>query len=130
MDGYFENGSIFANISVKGVLTQKPTLIKGMIDTGFSGYLTLPYQNAFPLGLVLQGTKAYTLADGSSSYNFVCMGVIEIDGKEEVIPIDIQPKCMVLIGTSLLKRVGCKFIVDFSKEKVSFEIAKAKSSAK
>lgn len=130
MDGYFEKGSIFANISIKGFFTQKPTLIKGMIDTGFSGYLTLPYQNAFPLGLVLQGTKAYTLADGSSSYNFVCIGVIKIGGREEVIPIDIQPKCMVLIGTGLLKRMGCKFIVDFSKENVSFEVANTKSSSK
>ena len=40
---------------------------KFTVDTGFTGWLTLPYDVIVDLGLLWQGTRAYTLADGSEA---------------------------------------------------------------
>ena len=41
--------------------------IKFTVDTGFTGWLTLPDDVILDLGLLWQGTRAYTLADGSDA---------------------------------------------------------------
>lgn len=122
MLGYFKDNSIYIDLLIKGFFTKGTSSLTGLMDTGYSGYLTLPYQTAFPLGLVLQGIKAYTLADGSTSYNFVCLGQLVINGGKEIfIPIDIQPKCMVLIGMGLLKKLEKDLLISFKRNKVEFK---------
>ncbi len=110
MVGYFERGHLYTEFEVYGVFTQSKKQVKAQIDTGYSGYLTLQYPDAFPLGLVLIGTKAYTIADDSTMYSFVALGTVIIDSKKIVIPIDIQPKGSILVGMQLLKKVGRDFI--------------------
>ena len=110
MGGYFERGHLYTEFEVYGVFTQSKKQVKAQIDTGYSGYLTLQYPDAFPLGLVLIGTKAYTIADDSTMYSFVALGTVIIDSKKIVIPIDIQPKGSILVGMQLLKKVGRDFI--------------------
>lgn len=90
MVGYFENGHLFIELEVLGVFAQSKKKVKAQIDTGYSGYLTLQYQDAFPLGLVLIGTKAYTIANESTMYNFVALGTVDINGQKITIP-DITP---------------------------------------
>ncbi len=121
MVGYFEAGHLYIEFEVYGVFTQSKRQIKAQIDTGYSGYLTLQYPDAFPLGLVLTGTKAYTIADGSTMYSFVALGTIAVDGKAIVIPIDIQPKGSILIGMQLLKKMGKDLFIDFVNEKITFK---------
>ena len=117
MLGNFENGNPYIEIEVSGITTEKKK-IKALIDTGFNGYLSLPYIEAFPLGLVLNGIESFTMADGSTSHHFVCMGSVTIDGKEIVAPIDIQPSCAILAGTQLLKKLGKFMNIDFKNDKV------------
>ena len=93
--------------------------IKALVDTGYNGYLTLPYSEAFPLGLVLMGIESSKIADGSTTHHFVCFGRAKIK-KEVPIIIDIQPECNILIGTKLLKRLNKKAIIDFAKETINF----------
>lgn len=121
MVGYFESGHLYTEFEVYGVFTQSKRQIKAQIDTGYSGYLTLQYQDAFPLGLVLIGTKAYTIADGSTMYNFVALGTINIDGRDITIPIDIQPKGSVLVGMQFLRKMEKDLFVDFKNEIVKFK---------
>lgn len=117
MFGNFENGNPYIEIEVFGITKEKKK-IKALIDTGFNGYLSLPYIDAFPLGLVLKGIESSTLADGSISHHFVCIGSVILDGKEVTAPIEIQPTCTILMGTQLLKKLG-KFInIDFPNERV------------
>ena len=120
MVGYFERGHLYTEFEVYGVFTQSKKQVKAQIDTGYSGYLTLQYPDAFPLGLVLIGTKAYTIADDSTMYSFVALGTVIIDSKKIVIPIDIQPKGSILVGMQLLKKVGKDLFIDFVREKISF----------
>lgn len=121
MVGYFESGHLYIEFEVAGVFAQSKKKIKAQIDTGYSGYLTLQYPDAFPLGLVLIGTKAYTIADDSTMYNFVALGTINIDGKQITIPIDIQPKGSILVGMQLLKKIGKDLLIDFSNELIEFK---------
>lgn len=110
---YFNNGHVFLDIEVYGVFTQSKKQFSAQIDTGYSGCLTLQYTDAFPLGLVLIGTKAYTIADGSTMYSFLGLGTVIIDGKAEIIPIDIQPKGSILLGVDLLKKFNSELKIDF-----------------
>jgi predicted aspartyl protease len=89
-----------------------------LVDTGFNGYLTLPYVEAFPLGLILQGVTSSILADGSSSEHFVCAGEVCVGGKCVSANIEIQPASRVLLGTQLLKKLGRIFVLDCRDGKV------------
>ncbi|MGA2910501.1 MAG: hypothetical protein ABSE04_01730 [Candidatus Microgenomates bacterium] len=126
MNGYFDGERIYADIEIKGVFSTQATKLKGQIDTGYSGYLSLPFNEAFPLGLVLQGTQAYTLADGSPSYNFVCLGTLIVDGRELVIPVDVSAKASLLIGIGLLGKIQNNLLIDFENKKVLFKEFKIK----
>ncbi|MDR3559487.1 MAG: hypothetical protein P4L62_02510 [Candidatus Pacebacteria bacterium] len=120
MVGTFENDSPYVEIKISGI-SKQPKTIKALVDTGFNGYLTLPYAEAFPLGLVLFGIQSSTLADGSLSHYFVCIGTVEVDGKSIETTIDIQPNCNVLLGTKLLKLLGKILVVDVMNAKVELK---------
>jgi hypothetical protein len=65
--------------------------------------------NAFPIGLLLQGTMPITLADGSTQTKLTCLGSIHFDGTEEVGIIIIEWQ-----NTDVL--VGMEFLRLFKKE--------------
>lgn len=112
MLGTFNNEQPEIDIQVSG-MTKTPITVNGIIDSGFNGYLTLPYSIAFPLGLILVGIESNTIADGSASSHLVCMGMVCIDGKCIETSIDIQPAAdIILIGTKLLKEFGKTFKLD------------------
>jgi predicted aspartyl protease len=117
MLGTFHNDQPEIAIDVKGT-SEKQKRLTALVDSGFNGYLTLPYLEAFPLGLVLIGIQSNTLADGSSSSHFVCIGQVCVDGTCINTTIDIQPANIILLGTKLLKELGKTFILDCSVGKV------------
>lgn len=116
MLGTFNNDQPKINIGVKGAVG--PKNIEALVDSGFNGYLTLPYTIAFPLGLILIGIQSSTLADGTTTSHFVCIGEICVDNKCVSTTIDIQPSGMVLMGTKLLKELGKTFTLDCVNGKV------------
>jgi clan AA aspartic protease len=73
-----------------------------IIDTGFSGFLTLPTALINALGLRIRGRAQVTLADSSMVLTNVYTGAVIWDGQPRVIEIDaadIDP----LVGMSLLR---------------------------
>jgi len=124
MLGTFDNDQPKIEIEVKGI-NGNPKKVVALIDSGFNGYLTLPYIEAFPLGLVLNGIQSNTLADGSASSHLVCIGQVCVDGKCVATTIDIQPANIILLGTKLLKELGKTFVLDCINGKV--EIINSKS---
>lgn len=120
MHGYFESGHIYVELEISGVFPQTKRKIKALVDTGYSGSLSIPYADAFPLGLVLTGTKAYTLADESTMSCFVCLGNVHIKNRPIAVALDIQPKGDILAGMSLLKKIGWDFNIDFVNTKIYF----------
>ena len=76
--------------------------IEALIDTGYSGYLTLPGNLIATLGLSMLGTEQLTLADGSEISSDLCLATIVWDGQERIMEVDTldsEP----LIGMALLE---------------------------
>ena len=111
--GSFNNtGSPVVEIEVSGPVTA-PTKFTALVDTGFSGFLLLPLLDAFPVGLILRGTMALTLADGSNQTKLTCLGMVHFDGQKELGLIVIEWKNTdVLVGMDFLRKFGKQLIVD------------------
>jgi len=125
MLGQFQDSNIAIDLQLYGVSEDLRKPLRAIVDTGFSGYLTLPFVVAFPLGLVLKGEQSTTLANGQVSSHFVCLGTVEFLGKSLIVPIDVQPSGPILAGMQLLKKFEHDLIIDFVAE--TFEFKKSRS---
>jgi predicted aspartyl protease len=96
MLGTSHNDQPEIEIEVSGT-SENAKKVTALVDSGFNVYLMLPYQDAFPLGLILKGIQSNTLADGSTSPHFVCLGAVCVDGKCINTMIDIQPANIILL---------------------------------
>jgi predicted aspartyl protease len=76
-------GSPTLKISIYGVLEEAKKEFEAVVDTGFSGFLSMPIVEAFPLALVLTGTTTTILADGSQSFKFTALGHVKIADQDE-----------------------------------------------
>lgn len=77
-------------------------LIDAIIDTGFSGFLTLPSHIITTLGLSWKGRDAATLGDGSSCIFDVYIAIVIWDGQYRTIDIN-ESETVPLIGMQLLR---------------------------
>lgn len=110
--GYFENGDPYIDVEVSNPLGWKSKL-KCLIDTGFSGFLSIPILQAFPIGLILHTTSSVTLADGSKSAKLTCLGAAHLDGDAKVGLILIEPASdVVLLGMDFLRKFNKRLVVD------------------
>ena len=101
-------GSINADIEavirlpVVGPKRQQRT-VEGVIDTGFSGDLTLPPAVIASLGLTWLGREQGILADGSTDLFDVYSATVVWDGKQR--PIEVEAaNAQPLVGMNLLHR--------------------------
>jgi clan AA aspartic protease len=101
------NGTVTADLEamvplgVSGAGGQQQSL-DTLLDTGFSGYLTLPPGVIASLGLVWLGREQGILADGSVEFFDVYHAAVLWDGQSrpvEVDAVDGRP----LLGTALLQ---------------------------
>jgi hypothetical protein len=77
--GYLDsNGHPRLRVRVSGTHPTNFIDVEALIDTGFTGFFMLPIAEALPLGLVLQGTADYEIADGSTVTNFLARGKITV----------------------------------------------------
>jgi len=76
-----------------------------IIDTGFTGFLSIPLVEAIRLGLVLHGTTSLTLADGSTSYRLTARAKITIQGEEKIgVAVIEWSSTEVLLGMAFLRQ--------------------------
>ena len=120
MHGTFEDGFPFIEIGVTGS-GGNVTTFKVIVDTGFNGYLSLPYAVAFPIGLTLVGTGSGRVADGNFSPYLKCIGTVAYGDKKVPTVIDVQQNSRPLLGTALLKELGCILTVDAMSGKTFLE---------
>lgn len=110
MHGTFENGQPKIKIEIRG--NGSSQTVEAVVDSGFNGYLKIPYRTAFPLGLSLVAVGSGTVADGNMSANLVCEGEACIGSECARITIDVHPAEITLIGTGLLKALSKGFYLD------------------
>ena len=116
--GYFDNKDPYVDIKVSNPLGWKKEL-RCLIDTGFTGFLSIPILQAFPIGLILHSTSSVTLADGSVSAKLVCLGMAHLENEENIGLIIIEPSSrQVLLGMDFLIKFNKKLIIDPIKETV------------
>ncbi len=77
--------------------------VEAVVDTGFTGFLTLPPSVVAELGLVLKGTSEGTLADGSEVSFDAYEATVLWDGEPKVVLID-EADTTPLVGMLLLNR--------------------------
>lgn len=87
-----------------------PLPVEAVVDTGFTGHLTLPPATVEALGLPIVGSAESVLADGSLVMEDVCLARVLWHGEERparVLVADATP----LLGMALLRgselRVEC-----------------------
>lgn len=121
MLGTFSNDQPIIEIEVKGVNSKK---MNALVDSGFNGYLQIPFTEALPIGLILAGVQSSTMANGQLSSHLVCEGQVCIDNKCIKTTIDISQANIVLLGTKLLKELEKIFILDCCTGKVEITDSK------
>ena len=77
--------------------------VEAVVDTGFTGFLTLPSSLVAQLGLVFRGTSEGTLADGSEVSFDVYDATLLWHGEPRVVLID-EADTTPLVGMLLLNR--------------------------
>lgn len=113
--GVFRDGFPSVEITIEGASDRT---IDAVIDTGHNGYLSLPYDVAFGIGLTLVMVGSGKLANGSPAPELVCAGKVRIAGQAIDADISVLPEGRTLIGTKLLHDAGLKVLVDVRGEVV------------
>lgn len=104
--GYLsKSGSPALKISIWGVDRQFAKEFEAIIDTGFTGFLSMPLMQAFPLGLILFGTTKVVLADGSTDTKLTALGTVGLGAASKMGVIILEPgSSEILIGMEFLNQ--------------------------
>jgi predicted aspartyl protease len=122
MDGFFnQNGHPIVPIEVYGFSDKISQKFDAMLDTGFSGFLSLPLVYALKVGLILNSTASFVLADGSVQNTLLCLGTVKIKSEEQAGLISISKGNDVLLGMDFLRKVRKKLHIDCEKRIVRLE---------
>ena len=118
INGIFASGSPAIKISIQG-LAKTPKAFTAIIDTGFTGFVQIPFVEALGLGLVLETISTFTLADGSQSSTLMCWGQINCGEKSISGLISLSHGGQdVLLGTEWLAKTKMELRVDCLKQQV------------
>jgi clan AA aspartic protease len=101
MQGYV-NQSCEAMLAIAVRNNAKTQMIDAVIDTGFSGFLTLPSDAISTLELSWEGRDIATLGDGTSCTFEVYLGLVIWDGQYREVYIN-ESETVPLIGMRLLR---------------------------
>jgi predicted aspartyl protease len=111
--GYLDaSGHPHVKVRIWGLSEQFAQEFEAMIDTGFTGFLSIPITAAFPLALTLFGTTNYELADGSISPKLLGYGTVELEGEQAEGSIVLESKSNgLLLGMEFLRKLNKALIV-------------------
>lgn len=104
--GFFDSrGNAALKISVHGAVEPAKQEFEAIIDTGFTGFLSMPIVKAFPLALVLLGTTSVTFADGKTETRLTAFGTITLGTEAQHGVITLEWGATdVLVGMDFLRK--------------------------
>jgi predicted aspartyl protease len=110
-----DNSSPKIEVELYGIYGRQtpPQVFNAIIDTGFTGGISIPILQALPLGLVLRTTANFTLADGSLDSTYICLGIARLGDIEKVVAFSLSKGSDILIGTEFLKMFEVKLDLDY-----------------
>jgi len=113
-------------ILISGVLSNEPQEFEAIVDTGFTGFISMPILKAFPLGLPLLGTTTVMLADGATASKLTALGRAHLGAEINFGVIILEPNSSdVLIGMDFLLRFEKVLFIHTHKPTVMLEDCKA-----
>lgn len=100
-----ESGTPWIKIHLCGVAHDPPGIeFDAIIDTGFSGFLSVPMQVAFSLKLPLDGAVNVEQALGETVTHLQTLARMMLAGKTETVPVILASNSEnVLVGTQVLR---------------------------
>lgn len=115
---YDDKGSPCLSMTLFGMKNVKQGLTcTGLIDTGFSGFIQIPFDIACALGAPLHGIKSFTLANGEPVNMIMALVQSEFAGKKKIGVASISPSDEILVGMEFLRIFSVDLLV--SREYVS-----------
>jgi predicted aspartyl protease len=101
------NGHPHVKIRVWGAGEALAKEFEAMIDTGFTGFLSIPLTAAFSLGLMLFGTTSVELADGTVGPRLLFFGTIALEDETASGTIVLESKSTgLIVGMEFLKKLN------------------------
>lgn len=109
------NSSPTIQIELYGVWGRQnpPNLVDAIVDTGFTGGVSIPIMQALPLGLTLFSTANFTLADGSTDSAFLCIGRAQLGNEKKAMIFSLSKGGEILVGTEFLMEFKAKLEFDY-----------------
>lgn len=99
------SGRPIIQITVAGAFPTSAQKFVAMVDTGFTGFLSMPIMSALPLGLPLCGTTSVEFGDGNSSARFTAFCSINLEGEIEAGIAILEPSTtQIIVGMEFLGR--------------------------
>lgn len=111
-DGYFDKaGTPHLKIILKGAVGQGVEF-EAIMDTGFTGFLSMPLIKAFPVGLILSGTTTVTFGDGSKGAKLTAIGTIVIGARQEPGVVILEENASdILLGMDFLRTFKASIVM-------------------
>ena len=115
VEGYVDDqGQALVEIGVGGSRGER--VLKAVVDTGFSGDVSLPTSLAVQLGLELWGAEMFELADGSRVEGLLFAGRLRLGEEEREVEVVLSNSPDALVGAGLLR--GKRLEIDYPSRQV------------
>ena len=113
MIGYTDpDGSTIIRISIEGVRSARDGF-EAMVDTGFTGFVSMPLMEAFPLGLILHNVEHVVFADGREQERLTALGTVRMGEASREGVIYLEPASgEILVGIEFLREFRFSLLLD------------------
>ena len=102
--GSIKEGSPSVSIKIGGVFSDQPQEFEAIVDTGFTGFVSMPFIKAFPLGLPLYGSTSVVLADGKSQARLIAEAQVVVGSDSQIGLVILEPSSNeILVGMDFLR---------------------------
>jgi predicted aspartyl protease len=106
------DGSPVIRISIEGVRSVRHDF-DAILDTGFTGFVSMSVQDAFPLGLVLHSIDRVVYADGRDQERFIAVGTVRLGKDSREGYIHLEPSSgEILLGMEFLRAFHFSLLLD------------------